>query len=477
MKNSTLIPIILCGGSGTRLWPLSRKSFPKQFLSINSDDNKSLLQKTLERIRNIDKINDPILICNEDHRFIVAEQMREINITPKKIILEPFAKNTAPAITISALKAIETEKDPYLLILSSDHLILDQEKFIEAIKKGLNYICNDSLLCFGIVPTEPKIGYGYIKAKKVFDEFNNDFSEIDAFIEKPELEKAKEFIKDRRFFWNSGIFLFKAKSFIKEIALYCPEILRYCKTSLKENLLDLEFQRLDREEYAKCPNISIDFALMEKTKKGIVIPLNTRWADIGSWEAVWEIEKKDDLGNFIEGNVIAKKTSSSYIRSEKRLVAAIGVKDLIIIETSDAILISSKNNCQEVKNIVDQLSLMNIPEGQEHKKNYRPWGFYESIVEDNRWQVKLINVNPGQTLSLQKHHHRSEHWVVVSGTAQIEIEDQVMTLFENQSTYIPLGSKHRLSNPGKIPLKLIEVQSGTYLGEDDIIRFEDNYGR
>ncbi len=477
MKNSTLIPIILCGGSGTRLWPLSRKSFPKQFLSINSDDNKSLLQKTLERIRNIDKISDPILICNEDHRFIVAEQMREINITPKKIILEPFAKNTAPAITISALKAIEVEKDPYLLILSSDHIILDQEKFIEAIKKGLNYICKDSLLCFGIMPTEPRIGYGYIKAKKAFDEFINDFSEIDSFIEKPELKRAKEFIKDKRFTWNSGIFLFKAKSIIKEIELYCPEILKYCKTALKENLLDLEFQRLDREEYAKCPNISIDFAVMEKTKKGIVIPLNTGWADIGSWESVWEIEKKDDLGNFIKGNVIAEKTSNSYIRSEKRLVAAIGVKDLIIIETSDAILIARKNNSQEVKHIVNKLRQLKINEGQEHKKIYRPWGFYESVVADKRWQVKLINVKPGGKLSLQKHHHRSEHWIIVSGTAQVEIEDKVITLCENQSSYIPLGSKHRLSNPGKIPLKLIEVQSGSYLGEDDIERFQDNYGR
>ncbi len=477
MTSKKIIPIILCGGSGSRLWPLSRKSFPKQFLSINSETNKSLLQSTLERIQTLKELNEPILICNEDHRFIVAEQMREINITPNKILLEPFGKNTAPAITLAALKAIELDEDPVLLILSSDHIIKNKKKFIQSINQGLKYASKDFLINFGIITTSPETGYGYIKSKNPLDDLSNNGSEIDSFIEKPDLEKAKLFIQDKRFTWNSGIFLFKAKLILKEIEFHNPDILKYCKKAIRKDLLDLDFQRLDSKEFAKCPDISIDFAVMEKTKKAMVFPLNVGWTDIGSWNSVWEISKKNEDGNVIEGNVITKDTSNSYLRSEKRLIATIGIKDLIIVETSDAILITNKNQTQDVKNIVGQLKSKKISAGVQHKKIYRPWGFYESIVEEKRWQVKLINVKPGEKLSLQKHHHRSEHWVVVSGTAKVEIEDKEITLYENQSSYIPLGSKHRLSNPGKIPLILIEVQSGSYLGEDDIERFKDNYGR
>ena len=477
MPLKNLVPVILCGGFGTRLWPLSRKSFPKQFLSINKKENKSLLQKTQERINCLDYAKDPIIICNEEHRFIVAEQMREININPSSILLEPFGRSTAPAITLAALKAIEKEKDPYLIILSSDHEIKDNESFIKVIEEGIKYASKDNLVTFGIIPTSPETGYGYIKS---IDEFNFNCikgSKIETFLEKPNKEKANELIKDKRYTWNSGIFLFKAQVILNEIQKFHPEIIECCKESLKDNLIDLDFLRLNKNSFFNCPNISIDIAVMEKTKKGIVLPLEAGWSDIGSWNSVWQVSKKDNNGNTIEGSVVAKSTFNCYLRGENRLIAAIGLKDLIIIETKDAILISDQSKSQEVKDIVNELKRKNIPAGQEHKRIYRPWGFYESIVDDSGWQVKLINVKPGESLSLQKHRFRSEHWIVVSGTAKVEIDSTKTIVYPNQSSYIPLGSKHRLSNPGKTTLKIIEVQSGSYLGEDDIERFEDNYGR
>ncbi len=477
MTSKAIIPVILCGGSGTRLWPLSRKSFPKQFLSLSSNSNLSLLQLTQERIKNLIGVQEPILICNEEHRFLVAEQMRQINITPKTILLEPFGRNTGPAITLAAIKALEFEEDPTLLILSSDHMIEDENNFLRVIEAGLDYSKKQRLVTFGIVPRSPETGYGYIKSKDPISNSLNSGSMIDCFVEKPNLKKAKEFITDKRYTWNSGMFMFQAQTILNEIKKYSPEIFQHCIKSLKDNLFDLDFQRLNTDEFLKCPNISIDFAVMEKTKVGTVLPLDAGWTDIGSWNSVWEISKKDDFGNVIKGNVLAKNTSNCYLRSEKRLVTTIGLKDLIIVETSDAILVATKEESQEVKNIVNTLKKESIPEGQDHKKIYRPWGFYESIVDEERWQVKLINVEPGEKLSLQMHHHRSEHWIIVNGTAKVEIDGKEITLHENQSSYIPLGSKHRLSNPGKIPLKLIEVQSGSYLGEDDIERFEDNYGR
>ena len=477
MPSEPVIPIILCGGFGTRLWPLSRQSFPKQFLSLDSNDKKSLLQKTQERIQLLENLRNPILICNEEHRFIVAEQMREIDVNPNSILLEPFGKNTAPAITLAALKSLEIENDPFLLILSSDHEIKNESKFIEVIKKGIEYASNNKLVTFGIVPNSPETGYGYIKSEEEFKKNLIKGSNIISFIEKPEREKAEEFIKDKRFTWNSGMFLFKSKIILKEMEKFCPEITRYCREALKDNLLDLDFQRLNEKAFIKCPKISIDVGVMEKTKEGIVLPLDAGWSDVGSWDSVWQIAEKDKEGNSISGNVFTKDSFNCYVKSEKRLVAAIGLNNLIIVETGDAILVSDKDKSQEVKNIVSKLKDKGIPEGQEHKKIYRPWGYYESVVDDIRWKVKLINVKPGEKLSLQMHHHRSEHWIVVSGTAQVEIEDKMFILNENQSSYIPLGAKHRLSNPGKINLTLIEVQSGSYLGEDDIERFEDNYGR
>ena len=476
MSNSSIIPLILCGGSGTRLWPLSRESFPKQFLSIKKGKKLSLLQETIKRISNLKNLKKIILVCNEEHRFIVAEQMRELNVDEFIILLEPFGRNTAPAITVAALKSIELEEDPTLLVLSSDHEINNTDKFLDVVDLGLKFAQNNKLVTFGVVPTSPEVGYGYIKAAKPFGDKIEGFN-IESFIEKPDFKTAQELIEDNKYTWNSGIFMFKAKEIIEEINKYSPSILFNCKDTISKSVFDLDFQRLDKASFAKCENISIDIAVMEKTTRGIVIPLDAGWSDVGSWEAVWQTSKKDSDGNFADGNVILENTKNSYFRSENRLLVGIDLDNLIVVETRDAILISEKKSSQKVKNIVNYLKKSNIPEGQTHTKVYRPWGNYLSVVEDNRWQVKLIQVNPGEKLSLQLHHHRSEHWIVVNGTAKVELDDKKEILSENQSIYIPLGSKHRLSNPGKILLTLIEVQSGAYVGEDDIVRFDDKYGR
>ena len=475
MSNS-IIPVILCGGSGSRLWPLSRESYPKQFLSLKKEEKFSLLQKTIKRILNLKNLKTPILVCNEEHRFIVAEQMREINIQDFIILLEPFGRNTAPAITLAALKSLELDDDSTLLVLSSDHEIKRNEQFLNVIHLGLKFTAMNKLVTFGVVPTSPEIGYGYIKAKKPFGK-KIEGLDIESFIEKPDKETAQKLIKDNRFTWNSGMFMFKAKEIIKEINKFSPEILLCCKNAINKSIKDLDFQRVDKSSFEECDEISIDIAVMEKTSNGIVIPLDSGWSDVGSWEAIWENSNKDPNGNHLEGKVLLENSKNSYIRSEDRLVVGIDLNDLIVIETRDSILISNKKSSQKVKNIVKDLKKNKMPEGQTHSKVFRPWGNFLTVVEGRRWQVKLIKVKPGEKLSLQMHHHRSEHWVVVSGTAKVEVDDKLLFLSENQSTYIPLGSKHRLSNPGKIDLTLIEVQSGSYVGEDDIVRFEDIYGR
>ncbi len=477
MNSSNVIPIIMCGGSGTRLWPLSRESFPKQFIAIGADQNKSLLQKTQLRISNIDNIGHPILVCNEVHRFIVAEQIREINIKNYTILLEPLARNTAAAITVAALKAIEQEDNPTLLVLASDHEIKNDEFFVKAIEAGTSYAEKDRLVTYGILPTSPETGYGYIRAKRPLSSSKLNGEEIDQFLEKPNLEDAKNFVKDKSFSWNSGIFMFKAKTLLNEIKKFEPDLYKNCKESIAKSIKDLDFERLDKFSFEKCPNISFDVAVMEKTNKGTVIPLDCGWNDIGCWKAVWENSKKDEDGNHIRGNVISEKARNCYLRSENKLLVGIGINNLIVVDTNDAILVSNKNESQMVKNIVQKLKAKNINEGQKHSTIFRPWGNYQTIINKLRWQVKLIHVKPGEKLSLQMHHHRSEHWVVVDGTAKVELENKTSFLTENESIYIPLGSKHRLSNPGKIELILIEVQSGSYVGEDDIVRFEDKYGR
>ena len=403
--------------------------------------------------------------------------MRQIKIKPSSILLEPFGKNTAPAINLAALIALEKENDPILLVLSSDHEVKNKTKFLEMINLGISYCNNDKLVTFGVIPTAPITGYGYIKSDKPFNTLNTKGNQIEEFIEKPNFKKAKELIKDKRFTWNSGIFMFRASVILEEIQKLTPEIYKYCVEALENSKKDLDFQRVQKDKFKKCPNISIDVAVMENTKKGIVIPLDAGWSDIGSWESVWENSEKDHNGNFVSGKVVTKNVRNSYLRGENRLIVGLGLENLVVIETSDAILVSDKKSSQEIKNIVEELKKNKIPEGQKHRKIYRPWGNYSSISEGTNWQVKLIYVKPKEQLSLQMHNYRSEHWIVVKGKASIEIDDKLFFLKENQSTYIPKGSKHRLSNNEESSLLLIEVQSGSYLGEDDIIRFEDKYGR
>ena len=477
MKSKSIIPIILCGGTGSRLWPLSRESYPKQYLSFDGINDKSLLQKTLQRMKGIENLKQPILICNEDHRFIVAQQMKAINVKPYSILLEPIGRNTAPAITISSLLALEKDDDPIVIVLSSDHQIKNNKKFIEVMNVGILYANKNRLVTFGVLPDSPETGYGYIEAENELNNKNLFGEKILSFIEKPNLATAKKLIQDKRFSWNSGIFMFKANIILREIKKYCPDLVKFATESLEGDNFDLDFRRLNKKAFEQCPNISIDVAVMEKTNIGTVLPLNAGWSDLGSWSSVWKSHKRDDSGNFIRGKVLSKDTKNCLLKSDKRLIVGIGLEDLVVVETSDAILVANKNYDQKIKDIVQELKKKGFSEGQLHQKVLRPWGSYSSVANESRWQVKLIKVKPGASLSLQKHHHRSEHWIIVSGTAKIEIDQKTFTLSENQSTYIPLGSMHRLSNPGKIELSLIEVQSGPYLGEDDIERFEDNYGR
>ena len=478
MTFNSIIPVILSGGSGTRLWPLSRESYPKQFLALDSRTKKTLLQKTYERLIGLEGLESPILICNEDHRFIVAEQFRELKTDPQAIILEPIGRNTAPAIAVAALQAISSGKDPLLLVLAADHLIENIVEFKRVIQSAKIYANEGRLVTFGIIPTCAETGYGYIEAKESHQQEEKITGlEIKKFIEKPNKDKAEQLIKDTRYTWNSGMFLFKASSIINELEKFAPDIINYCKIAIEKNIIDLDFLRLEEESFKKCPKVSIDIAVMEKTKLGTVLPLNVGWSDIGSWKSLWDISKKNNDGNYINGRIITEKSKNCYLKSEQRLIVGIGIENLIVVETNDAILVANREHSQNIGNIIKTLNSSEFPEGKMHKKIYRPWGNYTTIAEGTRWQVKLIEVKPNASLSLQMHHHRAEHWIVVNGTALIEKDGKKQLLSENESTFIPLGCKHRLSNQGLVKLELIEVQSGTYLDEDDIVRFEDSYGR
>ena len=476
-----IIPIILAGGTGSRLWPLSRESFPKQFLQLSDEDDYTLLQKTYKRIEDLENISKPIIICNEDHRFIVGDQMKKIKIEPSSIILEPSRRNTAPAITIAALKAIEDCKeknvDPILLILSSDHYIKEIDEFKKSIQKSIKLALEGNLLVFGILPSYPATGYGYIKSKSKLKNKAFTANKVQEFIEKPNLNKAKLLFEDKNYTWNSGMFVCKASSILNELIKFTPDIVENCKQCLRKSKIDLDFLRLDKPSFARCSDISIDIAVFEKTKKAYVIPLDCGWDDIGTWESLWNISNKDLEGNSIKGNVLAKETKNSLIRSDKKLLVSLGLKDVMIIDTKDALLVANKNFSQELKNIVTIVNNKKLREGREHKKIHRPWGSYESLEEGNSWQIKKIEVNPGASLSLQLHKHRSEHWIVVEGNAKVQISEEIKFLSKNESIYIPKETKHRLINTGVSPLILIEVQTGDYLGEDDIIRFDDIYGR
>ena len=472
-----IIPILMCGGSGTRLWPMSRSSLPKQFLRCNPLSNNSFLQDTFLRIKNLKNLSKPILICNEEHRFVVAEQMREIDVKPESIILEPYARNTAPAIALGILKAKLISSDSISLILPADHVIGNLENFISLIEESIKIAEKGYIVTFGIKPTNAETGYGYIEAEDQLKLENSAGMPIKKFIEKPNKQKAEKFIKNKNYLWNSGIFLMKNDVAIKEFKEYSPEIFSRCKKSIMESTIDLDFLRISKKEFSYCSEISFDIAIMEKTKLGIVFPLNIDWSDVGSWDSIWKISKKDKYGNYKSGKILSENVENCFFRSESRLIAAIDVQDLIVVETKDAVLITQKGSSQRVKNLVDLMRNSKIKEGTFHTKIYRPWGSYLSIAEGSNWQVKSIEVKPKASLSLQKHKYRSEHWVVVSGIAAVEVDLEKKVLFKNESIYIPCGSKHRLSNKGDETLILIEIQSGNYLGEDDIIRYEDVYSR
>jgi mannose-1-phosphate guanylyltransferase / mannose-6-phosphate isomerase len=464
-----MIPVILSGGSGTRLWPLSRGQYPKQFLPLVSKN--TLLQETLLRLTGIEGLKAPIAVCNEDHRFMMAEQLREIDAKPAAIILEPVAKNTAPAITMAALQA---KADDILLVLPADHVIDNIAAFQLAIAQANILAEQGFLVTFGIVPTEPETGYGYIKRNTVQQgaAFN-----VEAFVEKPDLETAKSYLQSGDYFWNSGMFVFKASSFLTELEKFNPIMLSVCQQAMNEAKVDMDFVRVDKAIFSTCPSDSIDYAVMEKTDKVVVIPLDAGWNDIGSWSALWDVTHKDEFGNAISGDVLTRETENSFIYSEDKLVTVIGVQNLVVVNTKDALMIASKDKVQDVKHIVEQLKKSNRKEVEIHRKVYRPWGYYDLIDTGDRHQTKRIVVKPGAKLSIQKHHHRAEHWVVVKGTALVSRGDETLLITENESTYISLGTIHRLENPGVIPLEIVEVQSGSYLGEDDIVRYSDHYGR
>ena len=471
-----LQPVILSGGKGSRLWPLSRECYPKQYLELDEKNNFSLLQNTYLRLNKIENLEPPIIICNEEQRFLVAEQMLEINIKPKSIILEPEGKNTAPAIALAALLTKRKDEDPGLIILSSDHIIEKPKEFKDSIIEGLHLAKQGKIVTFGVLPTTPESGYGYIESIEELSREKKS-SYIKKFIEKPPIETAKKLIQDKKYTWNSGIFLFKTSVIINELNQYAPEILNICQKSLDNSINDLDFLRVNKKIFQTCPSISFDIAVMERTKNATVVRLDAGWNDVGSWESIWKKSIKDKNNNSTKGKILLNDSKGCYLRSESRLVVGLELEDLIVVDTDDALLIANKKSSQKVKDIVKDLKKKDIPEGKLNKKMFRPWGNYSSIIKGTSWKVKRLEIKPGSSLSLQMHHHRTEHWIIVEGIAKVEIDNKETLLKKNESIYVPKFSKHRLSNPGKNLLIIIEVQNGEYLGEDDIIRFEDIYGR
>ncbi len=469
-----IIPVILSGGSGTRLWPLSRALYPKQLLPLVTD--KTMLQETVLRLSGIEDLGPVCCICNEHHRFLVAEQLREVTGSLGGIILEPAGRNTAPAAAVAAMHALSKFQDPVLLLLPADHVIRDTEALSGAVAEGYSAAASGSLVTFGIVPSGPETGYGYIRAETGVAD-GRSCRPVVEFVEKPDLATAEGYVQSGGYFWNSGMFLFRADVFLEELQRSNPEMLDSCRTAYEKAAADLDFLRLEREAFSACPSDSIDYAVMEKTSRAVVVPLDAGWNDVGAWSALWELNEHDAADNVLKGDVLVHDVRNSYIHATSRLVAVVGLEDQIVVETPDAVLVASRDRVQEVKAIVRQLDASKRSEAETHLRVYRPWGTYERVDLADRFQVKRIVVKPGAALSLQKHYHRAEHWIVVKGTALITVGQNEITLCEDQSTYIPMGTLHRLENPGKIPLELIEVQTGSYLGEDDIVRFDDRYGR
>ncbi len=466
-----MTPIILAGGTGSRLWPKSRAALPKQFLALTSED--TMLQETINRLDGCNA-DAPIVVCNDSHRFLVAEQLRQNNTENGGILLEPVGRNTAPAIALAALHASKDGQDPTLLVLAADHLIQDKVAFHSAIEKAEVLASKGFLVTFGIVPNQPHTGYGYIQSS---DDLGEGLK-VEQFVEKPNLATAKQYVDSGSYFWNSGMFMFKASVYLDALEKYAPEILSVCKAAIETESNDLDFIRIDPETFAKSPDDSIDYAVVEKTDKAAMVPLDAGWSDVGSWSSLWETaETKDENDNVVIGDAILEGVSGSYINSEERLISVIGLDNIVVVETKDAVMVAHKDKVQDIKAVVTKLKEEKRPEFEFHREVFRPWGSYDSIDNGERHQVKRISVKPGEKLSVQMHHHRAEHWVVVSGTANITIGEETNLVTENESVYIPIGEVHALENPGKIPLELIEVQSGSYLGEDDIVRFSDRYGR
>lgn len=465
--------VVMAGGSGSRLWPSSRGLYPKQFLSLCGD--QTMLQMTLERVAGLDD-DGLAVICNEEHRFIVAQQAQAMGAAPAAIILEPQGRNTAPAIALAAFDALDSARgeSPLLLVMAADHLIENVAAFQRAVAVAKTQAEGGKLVTFGIVPESPHTGYGYIQRGTPLEE---EAFVVSRFVEKPDAPTAQRYMDEGEYYWNSGMFLFSAKRYLEELQKYRPDIYAACEKAFAGKSRDVDFLRVDKAAFAACPEDSIDYAVMEKTDQAVVVPMDAGWSDVGAWSSLWEVGTCDSDGNVLSGDVLCHATTNSYVRAEHRLVATVGLDDVVVVETNDAVLVAAKDKVQDVKNIVNILKRQNRSEYLHHRHVYRPWGVYDSIDNGGRYQVKRITVKPGAKLSVQMHHHRAEHWIVVSGTAKVTIGEKTVMLTENQSTYIPIGEVHALENPGMIPLELIEVQSGSYLGEDDIVRFEDRYGR
>ncbi len=469
-QNEPLQPVILAGGSGTRLWPLSRKHYAKQYLALGG--GQTMLQETVARLGGLNHL-PPLLICNEDTRFLAAEQMRQIGCVDASILLEPVGRNTAPAIALGALEAVSNGGDPVLLVMPADHKIPNTVEFVNAVQVAVDLANTGKLVTFGITPTHPETGYGYIKGGAP----DGAALRVEAFVEKPDHATAQGYLEAGGYYWNSGIFMFRASRYLEELEKFRPDILTICQDAFADKQADLDFLRFNKEVFLSCPEDSIDYAVMEKTDVSVVVPLDAGWSDIGSWAALWDASPKNTDGNCEIGDVVSLNGSGNYINASSRLITAVGCENMVIVETKDAVFVAPKDKVQDVKDLVARLKSENRSEVEYHREVYRPWGKYDSVDMGERYQVKRITVNPGAKLSVQKHFHRAEHWVVVRGTAKVTKGDETILLSENQSTYIPLGEIHALENPGMVPLELIEVQSGSYLGEDDIVRFEDKYGR
>lgn len=466
-----ILPVIMAGGSGTRLWPLSRSLYPKQFLSLVED--ASLLQATLLRLDRLE-CSTPLIISNNEHRFIVAEQLRQAGFNDFDIILEPVGRNTAPAIALAALHALKDGDDPIMLVLAADHVIQNVDAFCSSVILAQTQAAQGKMVTFGIVPSRAETGYGYIRQGEAVAE---SVYKVDSFVEKPDQITAETYIRDGNYLWNSGMFMFKASAYLDELEKFRPDILSACKLAMASASIDLDFIRLEEAVFTACPDDSVDYAVMEKTNHSVVVPMEAQWCDVGSWNSLWDISTKDGNGNVTYGDVIHYNSNNNYVYAESSLVTTIGADDLVIVQTKDALLIAKQNQVQDIKKVVDVLKRENRSEHISHREEYRPWGRYDSVDQGGRYQVKRITVKPGERLSTQMHYHRAEHWVVVAGTAKVTRGDEVFIVTENESMFIPVGVVHTLENPGKVPLEVIEIQSGTYLGSDDIVRFDDKYGR